>query len=144
MFVAYNIFYNLYDRTKTPSADHTFGDGRRALATIELVENADSLLDSMRGRLEEYLEVIPVFREEYWPRKKVPISRTLRRAFKEGDGRLTVELLLKWLYKVRCNLVHGDKRYDDEAQAALLAQSSLLLGRLLDYFIDRYSSIYLN
>lgn len=146
IFIAYNIFYNLYEKTEHPSADLTYGDNKRAIATISLVTDGDQLLHSIDSDLKDYLEIIPVFREEYWPtkraRKRVAISRTLKEAVKNGDAEKAVEMLLKWLYKVRCNLVHGEKGYNDEMQKRLLAKSSLLLDKVLQHFIESYREVY--
>ena len=146
IFIAYNIFYNLYEKTRHPSADLTYGDKERAVATLSLLTNVDQLLRSIQSDLEDYLAIIPVFREEYWPTKrargKVAISRTLKEAVQEGDAMKAVEMLLKWLYKVRCNLVHGEKGYNDETQKRLLAKSSLLLDKVLQHLVESYRQSY--
>lgn len=146
IFIAYNIFYNLYEKTKHPSADLTYGDNKRAIATLSLLRDVDKLLDSVQPDLKEYIQIIPVFREEYWPsrhaRKKVAISRTLKEAIEKGQAQRAVEMLLKWLYKVRCNLVHGEKGYNNEAQKRLLAKSSLLLDKVLQHLIESYRQVY--
>jgi hypothetical protein len=54
----------------------------------------------------------------------------------------TVDLLLKWLYKVRCNLVHGEKNYNDERQKNLLKQSSSLLIKILTHLLKAYRETY--
>lgn len=146
IFIAYNIFYNLYEKTRHPSADLTYGDNKRAIATLSLLRDVDKLLDSVQPDLKEYIQIIPVFREEYWPTKrardKVAISKTLKEALKEGNAEKAVEMLLKWLYKVRCNLVHGEKGYNDETQKRLLAKSSLLLDKVLQHLLESYRQLY--
>ena len=71
MFIAYNIFYNLYAKRKNPDADFTRGDRTRATATINLIE-ADQLYCLIKSDLKEYLLIIPVFREEYWLTRNPP------------------------------------------------------------------------
>lgn len=146
IFIAYNIFYNLYEKTKHPSADLTYGDNKRAIATLFLLTDADPLVHSIQSDLKDYTAIIPAFREEYWPsrraRKKVAISKTLKEAIKEGDAKKVVEMLLKWLYKVRCNLVHGEKSYNDEIQKRLLAKSSSLLDKVLQHLLESYRQLY--
>lgn len=51
-------------------------------------------------------------------------------------------MLLKWLYKVRCNIVHGEKNYDDTRQMKLLKQSSSLLEKVLTHLMDSYNRKY--
>ena len=145
IFIAYNIFYNLYEKKKTGVfEDFVFGDSRRAIRTIELVE-PHQLFSVIFSDLAEYLHIIPVFNEEYWPQRilkngtaGMPISATLERAYSSRDEKQCVELLLKWLYKVRCNLVHGAKSYKDDHQKVLLIQSSKLLDRILTHMVENY------
>lgn len=147
IFTAYNIFYNLYAKKKSRNfnADFVSGDSRRATDTISLVE-ADQLFQSIESDLKEYLSIIPVFREEYWPRanssKRVPISLTLKKSFNARNKEKTIDMLIKWLYKVRCNLVHGEKSYSDPGQRRLLEMSYKLLDKILRHLRFRYEQTY--
>jgi hypothetical protein len=147
VFIAYNIFYNLYARKKGGNSekDYSKKDSHNATATISLVE-ADQLFKSIEPDLREYISLIPVFREEYWPwqdsPRRVPIAQTLKESFQAGDSRKTIDMLIKWLYKVRCNLVHGEKSYKDNHQKRLLEKSSVLLDKMLKHMIYRYKQIY--
>jgi len=148
LFIAYNIFYNLYKKTRNPLADLSHGDRDRAIEVLSLINERDAyqLFYSIQSDLEEYISIIPIFREEYWPsnraRNKVAISEALKEAYKEGNARKIVEMLLKWLYKVRCNLVHGEKEYNSEAQNRLLSKSSILLDKILQYLLEKYRQLY--
>jgi hypothetical protein len=90
--------------------------------------------------------MIPIFREEYWPTSRSPqrvaLSETLKKVLKENDADMAIETLLKWLYKVRCNLVHGEKSYRDMHQRKLLEKSSFLLDKVLESLLDRYLRAY--
>jgi hypothetical protein len=142
IFIAYNIFYNLFKKTEEPSADLTFGDSERAIETQALVANED-LFQTLKPELKDYLGLIFVYREEYWGRaERVPISQTLREAFNHDDAKTSIEMLLKWLYKVRCNLIHGEKNYDDKKQKKLLKHSSSLLERVLSHTTETYRRLY--
>lgn len=150
MFIAYNIFYNLYEKKKNDSLDKDFtsGDSRRATGVIELSEAAQ-LFDAVNADLAKYLEIIPVFSEEYWPAERLrdgsrgmPIAKTLKTAFENEDKKKTVELLAKLLYKVRCNLVHGAKSYKDTNQRELLQMSAGLLDKVLGHLLMRYNEKY--
>lgn len=148
MFIAYNIFYNLYAKTRNPSADFASGDRKRAIATLSLLPSPErnQLFYFIKSHLEDYGSMIPIFREEYWPSSRSPqrvaLSETLKRALKENDADMAIEMLLKWLYKVRCNLVHGEKSYKDTPQRKLLEKSSFLLDKVLESLIDRYLRAY--
>lgn len=144
IFIAYNIFYNLYKKTEYPSADLTYGDSIRAIEPQSLIDSG-KLLELLRSELKEYLEFIPIYREEFWNKqKRVPIFKTLDSAFKAGDAKKIIEMLLKWLYKVRCNLIHGEKNYDDTEQKKLLAQSSSLLEKILSHAVNSYCQLYVS
>jgi len=86
IFIAYNIFYNLYSRKRAGfrEQDFTHHESRRATATISLIK-ADQLFKLIEPGLRRYILIIPVFREEYWPTQwssgNVPISETLKESF---------------------------------------------------------------
>lgn len=147
MFIAYNIFYNLYAKKKSRNfnVDYTQGDSIRATDTIALVE-ADRLFESLKTEVKGYLLVIPVFGEEYWPKpnapNRIPISEALRKNFEARNKFETIDLLIKWLYKVRCNLVHGEKSYRDEGQRNLLEMSTKLLEKILRHLVSCYKQTY--
>lgn len=142
IFIAYNIFYNLYKKTENPSADLIYGDSTRAIEVQSLI-GSSKLLKLLEPNLKEYFELIPIYREEYWGRQKeVPIYETLVAAYYDENAEKTIEMLLKWLYKVRCNLVHGEKNYDDKLQKKLLTQSSLLLRTILSHAMESYHQLY--
>lgn len=146
IFIGYNIFYNLYEKKKKNdlNVDFLSGDSRRAIAVLEL-SNSAQLFDEISADLNKYLRIIPMFNEEYWPDGKrgsrgLPIAETLKTAFQNRDKKKTIELLAKWLYKVRCNLVHGVKSYEDANQRELLQRSAILLDEILVHLLVRYNS----
>ena len=147
MFIAYNIFYNLYakKRSRRFNVDFTQGDSRRAIATTSLVDTKQ-LFESVKSDLKEYLSFIPVFREEYWPKassqNRIPISKKLKENFNAENKDETIDLMIRWLYKVRCNLVHGEKSYYDDKQRKLLEISTKLLDMLLTHLVSRYKQTY--
>lgn len=147
IFIAYNIFYNLYAKKKTGNfqADFSRSDSKRATATVSLVK-ADELFKTIEADLKEYTSIIPIFREEYWPTRdlprRVPISQTLKASFLVKDAKKTIDMLIKWLYKVRCNLVHGEKSYSDTQQRKLLETSTILLDKILKHLRSRYEQAF--
>jgi len=148
IYIAYNIFYNLFEKTENPSATLTTGDKNRSISTINLIndKDGDRIFKLLQSELENYLKIIPIYHEEYWwidSSKSVPLSKELKQAYQDNNVKLTIDLLLKWLYVVRCNLVHGDKGYNDDKQKELLEKSSLLLNILLQNLLKIYRcSIY--
>jgi hypothetical protein len=147
VFIAYNTFYNLYAETLDPNVDLSFGDSIRATSTLNLVSDKAKLFREMKSRIEEYAQVIPLFLEEYWPRSnskdRVAIAETLKEALAEGDADKALEMVIRWLYKVRCNLMHGEKAYGDSDQERLLAMSSELLDTYLSKILRYYRELYL-
>jgi hypothetical protein len=141
LFIAYNIFYNLYKKTQDPKADLFYGDSARAVETQSLVDS-DLLFKMLKSELVEYVSFIPLYREESW--EGVPICKTLAKALNDKNPHMVVDMLLKWLYKVRCNIVHGEKNYDDSLQKQLLEQSSSLLEKVLAHLMDSYNRRYVD
>jgi hypothetical protein len=147
IFIAFNIFYNLYAKKLDGNlqTDFSQGDSHRAITAIRLAK-PDELLKSIEPDLREYVSIIPVFREEYWPQQNsknnVPIAQALKASFRDGEARMTIEMLTKWLYKVRCNLVHGEKSYNDASQKRLLEISSVLLDGILRHLVSQYEQVY--
>lgn len=145
LFIAYNIFYALYEKTEN---SNDFKDSEGAISTLDLIPDRTELFQEMEPDLREYAQMIPVyeFREEYWPsnkaRNRVAISQSLKQALNEKNANQAIEMLIKWLYKVRCNLVHGEKDYNDASQRKLLSKSSSLLDRYLLHVLKCYRATY--
>lgn len=113
------------------------------MRAVEVQSLADPgyLFKTLELELKDYVSFIPIYREEFWD-GGVPIRETLAGALDEENPDKTVEMLLKWLYKVRCNIVHGEKNYDDSLQKKLLEQSSSLLEKALAHLMDSYNRKY--
>src|SRR5437667_4387109 len=120
LWLAFNVFYSLLWKTIRGGNDMIRKDAEAATLTMTLVSEPRLLLQELQPVFSDCLTIIPVFREEYWPSNKssyrVPISESMKRAVEGGDSQTALEMLVKWLYKVRCNLVHGEKGYNDEGQ----------------------------
>lgn len=144
IFISFNILYNLYKKTENPRADLTVDDRKRATEILFLLDT-EILYQVIRPCLKEYLNLIPIYKDEYWNRKdSTPINRVLGEAFARRDTKKTMEMLLKWLYKVRCNLVHGEKDYNDQRQKQMLAMSSTLMEKILDHALESYRNLYVS
>ena len=142
IFIAYNTLYSLYGEMLFPEADLSRKDFELAVGASELVSAPRTLIEHLQPELGLYLELIPVFREEYYSesRTRIPISVALKDAVARGEDFRAVQMLLRWLYKVRCNLFHGEKDYSDSQQRRMLDLSATLLQRIVDTMIGEYSN----
>lgn len=144
VFIAHNILYNLYKKTRDPSANLTYGDRWRAIEILPLLDE-NQLFQSLKNDLSEYIPFIPIYRDEYWDKgDAISINMELKESFEKKDQKRTMEMLLKWLYKVRCNLVHGEKNYNDKKQRMLLQKSSLLLEKIVQNAVETYRQLYVH
>ncbi len=138
-FIAFKILYDMYTKERNPEADLSLGDSRRAVEVGDLIAGKEALLKDLKKPLRDYLEIIPAFREEYWGRPHpVPIASRLREAFYSDNAQDTIEYLLKWLYKVRCNVVHGGKNYDEKLDRTILDYSNVMIARILSDVLAEY------
>lgn len=138
-FISFKILYDSYAKEMNADADLSLGDSRRAVEIRDLVPEKVALLRGLKGPLRDCLEIIPAFREEYWGRSHpVPIASRLREAFYSDNAPDTVEFLLKWLYKVRCNVVHGAENYDEKLDKKILGYSNTLMAGILAVVLPEY------
>ncbi|MDG6921124.1 MAG: hypothetical protein JRN59_06315 [Nitrososphaerota archaeon] len=131
LFVSYNAIYNVIALEDNPDVDLTTGDGKRAIDGVQRITDRLGFVQSLEPLLSNYLGMIPLFKEEYWGRKKEPVSASLKEAYRKRDAEASLRYLMKWLYKVRCNLFHGVKEYGDKQQAELLEKSCMLLRQIV-------------
>lgn len=141
-FVSFNVLYNMIALERDSRADLTTGDGRRVLESSNVISDKCGLVRRIAPLLAIYLRLIPAFREEYWGRTRIPISQELKNAVANDKPDLVVWYLLMWLYKVRCNLFHGEKDYDDEKQKVIVTHSYELLNEVLSDIILGYRAQY--
>ena len=80
LFVAYNIFYNLYKKTEHPDANLAHGDSSRAVETQSLADPIP-LFNSLRPQLKSYVNFIPIYREEFWD-GEIPDTRDPGKSFR--------------------------------------------------------------
>jgi len=138
-FISFKILYDSYAKEMNADADLSLGDSRRAVEIRDLVPDKEALLRDLKEPLRDCLTMIPAFREEYWGRPHpVPIASRLREAFYSDNAPDTVEYLLKWLYKVRCNVVHGGKNYDEKLDRTILGYSNTLIAEILSVVLPEY------
>lgn len=142
-FIAFNIMYNLYAKELRHSVDFTTGDKQRALEVSNLISNPSPVIAKLKKSLEAYLPLIPMFREEFWDKKEtIPIAKNLKEAYEAGNDHDILRFLLMWLYKVRCNLVHGEKEYNQADQVKILRGGNKLLAEILASLVTEYQGRY--
>src|SRR5438094_3036666 len=136
IFIAFNIFYNLVAKTRNPRTNLRFGDGKRAIGVRKLLDSS-AVISHLGEFLDAYLPMIPVSSEEYLD-NGIPIADTLRKAYAAGDAEQALEFLLRWLYRVRCNLFHGNKDFNVQTQREMLRRSSMILDIVLGELVSGY------
>lgn len=135
-FIAFNVLYSTHYALEHPGSDLTRRDRQQAISVLGKLNDQESLVQSLEPTLREYLDVIPVSSEEYWNEGEPGIAMSLKLAVEHRDTGQILENLLKWLYKVRCNIVHGGKGYDEGKWGRMLMLSSVLLRRIVVGLIE--------
>ena len=133
-FIAFNILYNDYAKRENPNVDLSRGDRKRAFGVRSSISDKDNFVKNISSELEEYVNIIPVDGEEYWGKEhtdKDGLACNLKKEFEAKNNEKIIEYLFKWLYIVRCNIVHGDKEYDQNKWDRMLGTSSKLLKEII-------------
>jgi hypothetical protein len=136
LYVAYNIIYGYFEKPRNYDKD-------KADKVIEKIKNPENLVISIRSQLAEYLDLTPIFREEYWYRKdegkrENGIHYLMKKAYQDENHKETLKQLNRWLYKVRCNLFHGEKSVVPE-QEKIVSLSSKLVESIIDEILKNVS-----
>lgn len=144
LYVAFNILYNIYYFTSEDGrANKCSSDSRRADNIVKLILDPKQFVIHNENLIKKYIYSIPIFGEEYWRRcrknKGEGISKLLKNAFENKNYSEVVKQLNRWLYKVRCNLFHGEKSADISKQKKLLGESCKLLMKLTEEIIQNIS-----
>ncbi|MFW9879735.1 MAG: hypothetical protein ACFFG0_42210 [Candidatus Thorarchaeota archaeon] len=144
-FIAFNMLYNLWHKMKNPKAkEKQSRDCAKLMATLELIDLNCPLkikddVDKLRDILIKYGLVVEIYE---WKNKKYEFVGLAQDVLEEycDENEESIKYLLKTLYKIRCNLVHGEKDYE-ERQNKLLNQSSFILEKILFYLIGRLEKL---
>jgi hypothetical protein len=139
LFIAFNMFYNLWNRVKNPEKKEIReNDGVKVMNVIELIEpsrfpiSKEDIIKLTDILIEDRL-VVEIYS---WNNKKLVLegfAQDLLCNNMQNNDKL-IHYLIKTLYKIRCNLVHGEKGYE-ERQLRLLNQSSKILRDLLEQLL---------
>lgn len=142
-FVAFNMLYNIYAKQLNLSEDLTINDRKRAVNVANLIQNKSQFVIAINPKLLAYIKIIPVLAEEYWDRNmQEPVSGKLKEACANRNDAIIIEYLLKWLYKVRCNIFHGEKEYNPAKWDKLLSLSNELLKAILIMLLSDFNATY--
>jgi len=131
-FVAYNILYNLYARIKNPSVDLTTNDKNRSVKVHELIRDPGLFIHSNDVNIRSFIYLLRKFRKEKWTRKsKESINDSLERSYINRNYKLVTRDVLRMLYKLRCNMFHGEKNMNAPNQHELIEVSNKILKTIL-------------
>jgi len=132
-FVAYNILYNLYARIKNPSVDLSTNDKNRSVKVHELINGPRQFIHGNDEDINSFINLLREFREEKWIRNSTEtINDSLERSYINRNYKLVIRDVLRMLYKLRCNMFHGEKDMNAPNQYELIEVSNKLLKTILD------------
>ena len=140
-FIATNILYGVWAKiSQFRENPDKINDKKEFLNLQDLIDSKEEfILKSNIPRLVKILE-----EERLIVKIKVNHSNKFaQELFREhrGDSEKETEFLLETLYKVRCNLFHGEKGYE-ERQVKLLNHCSSILKVLIETCLDKIHSTY--
>jgi len=154
LWVSYNAFYNLYARKKEESirncVRYRYRNARELCKIIETqnlldLEERKTLIQKCLLRIRELLnETYHVYLGT--DRNRRDVKRDLEERIKEFEKdnnnetivKETFETLLKFLYGIRNNLFHGEKRLSDARQNELLNYAYEILLPILSLMLIKY------
>ena len=137
-FLAYNALYNLYAKMKDPYVDLSIGDKSRASKIKELIINPNQLVHSVDEDIKSFITLLKYFRKEKWTKKSSEyINDSLERSYNNRNYTLVLRDILRMLYKLRCNLFHGEKNINAQNQRELMDVSNKILKTILNNILNR-------
>lgn len=132
-FVAHNILYNLYARINNPSIDLTINDKNRSIKVHELIRDHRLFIHSNDVDIRSFICLLRKFRKEKWTIKsKESINDSLERSYLNRNYKLVTRDVLRMLYKLRCNMFHGEKNMNAPNQRELIEVSNKILKTILN------------
>jgi len=123
LYIAYNILYNIKAKLDDPNISLEWRDSNRAINILDILD-VDYLINTLNSNIEQFVNMVLLFKSEMWNKKNIQVE--LQRALIMGDNKLIIEYVLKMLYKIRCNLFHGEKGVN-EIQRRLLINAIIIL-----------------
>jgi len=144
-WVAYNMIYGIYSKRVKPRESITRFDSKKAIRTKILLKDSRLLKSDLVHLASELCDRTSVFREEYWEENDTTsLRQRLISSLSNDNFEYTLETILKLLYKIRCNLFHGEKSYYDNSQHQLLEVCSMILDIILQETIRLFKLTFLD
>lgn len=138
LWIAYNMVYGLYSKKECPNESPMENEGGKAIRIKKLIRDSEPLKQYLIQITPEFAEMLNIFREEHWKKDKISLREHLLNASKKRSYEHLLDTILKLLYKIRCNLFHGQKELISESQNRLLELCSNLLEIILQESINRF------
>jgi hypothetical protein len=136
LFISFNILYNLYAKVKNPRTELIRGDYRRAQEAVKLIRDHERVFNEVLSEINPFEKVCLNLNFRITVEHEDGVFR-LQQLLDYGNSSEILRHLLKMLYVIRCNLVHGEKGVDDR-QSELLRVSSALLKALLEHMLEGF------
>jgi hypothetical protein len=145
LFISANMFYNLWAKIKNPNIDYEdLGDRKKFMETIELIDFQS--IPFSKGDINELIEIlieesliVEIKKKENRRWVTDGLAQEKLQENIDNNEQLT-KYLWETLYKIRCNLVHGEKGYE-QRQVRLLNKCSSLLKNILTNLILRLENL---
>jgi hypothetical protein len=147
LFISANMFYNLWAKIKNPDLDYEdLGDGQKYRDTLELIdytalpftkEDVSNLIQILKD--DNLIVEIKKKENRQWVLDGLAQDKLNDNL--ENNEKLA-EYMWKTIYKIRCNLIHGEKGYEDR-QIRLLNQTSIILKKIIEELVIRLNNLIL-
>lgn len=140
LWIAYNMIYGIYSKKEYPleSFDKN-NDGEKAVRIKNLLINSEPLKQYLIQNTSELADSLAPFREEYWKKDQISLIKHLHNASRKRSYEHLIDTILKILYKIRCNLFHGEKEFLNGSQNELLRICSNILEEILNASIIEFT-----
>lgn len=137
-FVTYNILYNLYARIKNPSVDLSTNDKNRSVKVHELIKDPRQFIHENDDDIHSFIRMLRKFRKEKWTVNSAEsINDSLERSYINRNYKLVIRDVLRMLYKLRCNMFHGEKDMNTPNQHELIETSNTILITIINEIIQQ-------
>lgn len=145
-FISFNMFYNYYALlSEGPKINLEINDKKKALKPIKkLLNDHQGFFKSIEGEINDFLLSCKNF-EILIDKDKKDANKLMEQLKNSNNNKKKYSeinlLIFKMLYKIRCNLIHGEKE-NNYYQKELLGKSSVVLIKYLVKFINELATKY--
>lgn len=142
LWIAYNMIYCLYSKHVKPRESKIKNDSKKAIRMKNLISGSDELRQYLISVAPNLIDILNHFRDEKWGNDNITLKIHLENFYRNSNYENLLDIYLKILYKIRCNLFHGEKSYYSQRQHQLLELCSNILVRILSISINNFKSAY--